>query len=134
MRTPTTDRLMRCYFAERFELVAAADVFDWIASTNARPRGGGPRSGGEMRGSAQDRRRRKAWLLVTYGDGETVACWRCGAPLIFGMLTVDRVVPGVDGGRYVRSNIRPACRSCNCRAGAVLRYARNAAGQEFMDE
>jgi hypothetical protein len=125
-RTPTTDRLMRCYFAEQFVMVAAAEPFDWQQPAR------GPRSGGETRGSASDRRARKRWLLATFGDGETCPCFACGVTLTHITLTVDRIVPGALGGRYVRGNIRPACRRCNCSIGATVR--RVSAGQEFTAE
>jgi hypothetical protein len=72
------------------------------------------RKGGDTRGSAEDRRRRKLYLLNTWGDGFTVPCAFCGAPLMFSTLTVDRFpIPGRLGGRYTRDNIRPACAGCN---------------------
>ena len=36
-------------------------------------------------------------------------------------LTVDRIVPGCQGGRYVRTNIRPACGPCNSETGGRTR-------------
>ena len=82
------------------------------------------RSGGDARGSAADRRRRKIYLLSTYesihGPG-TAQCYRCPKVLTFETLTVDRIVPGVKGGTYRRSNIRPACSFCNSSTGASLR-------------
>jgi hypothetical protein len=72
------------------------------------------------RGSAEDRRRRKRWLLDTFGDGETAPCYRCAALLTFWTITVDRIIPGVLGGRYVRGNIRPACAPCNSETGGAL--------------
>lgn len=35
-------------------------------------------------------------------------------------LTIDRIVPGCMGGRYVRNNIRPACGPCNSETGGAL--------------
>lgn len=72
------------------------------------------------RGNAETRRRRKRWLLAEFGDGVTVACSHCPAVLTFETLTVDRVTPGVDGGRYERANIRPSCLPCAGRQGARL--------------
>jgi hypothetical protein len=122
MLSPVTDRLLASYFDGTLTvglMVTVGDGFDWHASTIGRPRGGG-RSGGETRGNAYNRRRRKAWLLATFGDGETCPCFACGVLLDVRTLTVDRIVPGVRGGRYVRGNIRPACRACNCAGGAAL--------------
>jgi hypothetical protein len=35
-------------------------------------------------------------------------------------ITVDRIVPGRDGGTYRRNNIRPACGPCNSETGGAL--------------
>lgn len=69
------------------------------------------------RGSAEDRRRRRAWLLRTFGDGQTCPCVACGAVLTDATVTVDRIVPGSKGGRYTRDNIQPMCMGCNRRRG-----------------
>ena len=36
-------------------------------------------------------------------------------------LTVDRIIPGCQGGTYRRTNIRPACGDCNSETGGGLR-------------
>jgi hypothetical protein len=72
------------------------------------------RKGGDDRGSAGDRRRRKQFLLDTWGDGTTTRCEFCRTLLTFQTVTVDRFpIPGRLGGRYTRDNIRPACGACN---------------------
>lgn len=78
---------------------------------------------GNARGSARQRRERKAWLLAAFGDGATAPCaFGCGAVLTLDTVTVDRFpVPGCQGGTYRRDNIRPACGPCNSRHGAPLR-------------
>lgn len=68
------------------------------------------RPGGEKRGNSTDRRRRKLWMLMTWGDGLKCPCVHCGAILDFGTVESDRIVPG---GSYCRNNIQPACRLCN---------------------
>jgi 5-methylcytosine-specific restriction endonuclease McrA len=73
------------------------------------------------RGSAKNRRDRKHWLLDTFGDGTWADCFHCGIVLDFGTLTVDRIVPGILGGKYTRNNIRPACMTCNSLDGTSLR-------------
>lgn len=83
---------------------------------------------GNERGSAEGRRRRKQWLLDTFGDGTTVMCHlelsdRCEMDLTFETLTVERIVPGCQGGRYVRGNIVPACRPCQDHQGGKLRWS-----------
>lgn len=78
------------------------------------------------RGSAESRRARKRWLLSAEagfgGDGEKVPCaMGCGEVLTFETLTIDRhPVAGIDGGRYTRDNIRPACARENYSAGGRL--------------
>lgn len=81
------------------------------------------------RGSAESRRRRKLWLIETYGWPDLVdpyaglvLCWRCDVPLTFEDITVDRwPVAGCDGGRYVQGNIRPCCWICNVEDGCRRR-------------
>ena len=76
------------------------------------------------RGSAANRRARKAWLVETWGDGFTVVCAfeGCAAVLTEATVTVDRwPVPGCQGGTYARDNIRPACDRCNYIKGGAVR-------------
>lgn len=73
------------------------------------------------RGSAEDRRRRRQWLLDTFGDGTTCRCSTCPTVLDFDSITVDRhPVAGVDGGTYRRGNIRPQCGPCASRQGGKM--------------
>jgi hypothetical protein len=73
------------------------------------------------RGSSYSRRRRRQWLLDTFGDGTKAKCYRCDVELTDGTITVDRIIPGCQGGRYVRGNIRPACLHCNSETGGAVR-------------
>jgi hypothetical protein len=83
---------------------------------------------GNDRGSAEDRRRRKAWLLATFHDPVlgAVPCLAelhhpdCPGTVDADTVTVGRIVPGVDGGRYRRDNIRPEFGLCNSLHGATL--------------
>lgn len=81
-------------------------------------------SNSNARGNSVDRARRRAYLVRAYesnrGPG-TCRCYRCGKVLTEQTVTVDRITPGVRGGRYVRSNIRPACARCNSETGARVR-------------
>lgn len=104
-------------------------------------------SNGNDRGSAEARKRRRAWLVETYradmdvsdfeisthpwqrphlvqvpyGSGQPACrCYRCGTLLSVDTVTVDRIVPGCEGGTYRRNNIRPACGSCNSSTGQKL--------------
>lgn len=94
-------------------------------------------SNGNERGSAEQRRRRKAWLVETYranqdmgvfgpckpGWGEPACrCYRCGVLLTVADVTVDRIVPGCLGGTYRRDNIRPACGDCNSETGGAMAH------------
>jgi len=69
------------------------------------------------RGNTADRRIRRDWLFnnftADFGGGDYVRCYRCGTLLTKSTMTVDRIVPGKLGGKYVRENIRPACGACN---------------------
>jgi len=100
-----------------------------------------------VRGNNRDRQRRREWLVETYranvdlialtglngqpaagtvrvdvGMGEPACrCYRCGVLLTVDTVTVDRIVPGCQGGTYRRNNIRPACGLCNSETGATTR-------------
>jgi len=109
-------------------------------SQASRPSSRRSTSNGNASGSSYARAARRRWLVDTFGwrlpDGTgLVLCWSCGVPLLEHHdpeapgqhVTVDRIVPGCEGGRYVRGNIRPACWICNTsdggRLGAALRLA-----------
>lgn len=86
---------------------------------------------GNARGSAEDRRRRKAWLIATFGNESGVApCMaeahhaECPGSVTFETVSVDRIRMGVDGGTYRRDNIRPAALCCNSYHGANQQRAR----------
>ena len=84
-------------------------------------------SNSNSRGSAKQRRARKQWLLDQYGDGKYAPCAMekhaasCPGRVDFDSLTVDRwPISGVDGGRYIRDNIRPAYGPCNYADGGKV--------------
>lgn len=106
-------------------------------------------SNGNDRGSSYDRRKRRAFLVECYASNipGLTRCYRCGLPLFnpddsatgglpyyppefiitYGTqvwsakpLTVDRIIPGCQGGTYRRNNIRPACGDCNSETGGAL--------------
>lgn len=117
--------------------------------TGGAPKGPPTRRGttnGNVRGGADDRRRRREWLIRTFrsdrdvivvqlhhgplvvpvlagtpGSEPTCRCYRCGALLTADTVTVDRIRPGCQGGTYARTNIRPACGPCNSSTGATVR-------------
>lgn len=72
-------------------------------------------------GSAKNRRAQKCWLLARFGDGVSCPCFSCGRALLFSTMGRDRIVPGLLGGRYIRTNLRPSCGDCNRRAGNLVR-------------
>lgn len=78
-------------------------------------------SNSNTRGSSATRARRRLWLVAAWGDGETAPCFFCGTSLTVHTVTTDRIVPGIQEGRYVRGNIRPACLSCNSTDGNKIR-------------
>lgn len=101
---------------------------------------------GNDRGSNEDRRRRREWLVRTYradmdvmvielrpgvrvvldvlpgteGALPACRCYRCGQLLSVETVTVDRIIPGCQGGTYVRTNIRPSCQPCASHTGGTL--------------
>lgn len=89
-------------------------------TTPARDRG--HRNSNE-RGSAANRRSRKQFLLNKFGDGIWAKCWECGTLLTIHTIFVDRIKPAHQGGTYRRDNIRPHCRKCSCRQGALMKQA-----------
>lgn len=75
---------------------------------------GSSRAGGDLRGNSAQRRARKGYLLIFWGNGETCPCiYGCGRMLSFATVEADRIIPGSLGGSYRRENVIPACRSCN---------------------
>jgi hypothetical protein len=94
----------------------------------------------DLRGSNDQRRRRREWLVATFrADADVIIlfgaevatlhgmgtpacrCYRCGKLLTVDTVTVDRIIPGAHGGTYRRNNIRPACGRCNSSTGATIR-------------
>jgi len=73
-----------------------------------------PRNGGDKRGKAKDRRRRKERMLWVHGDGTTAPCVHCSKGLTFETIEADRIIPG---GSYRFDNVQPSCRDCNIARG-----------------
>lgn len=98
-----------------------ADGKTWPRSTTRRGA-----SNTNDRGNSAQRRARKTWLLEKFGDGETCPCYRCRRRLSRSMVEADRIRPGVLGGTYHRSNLRPVCEECNKITGnAVAKMLRD---------
>lgn len=87
------------------------------------------------RGSSYERRRRKCYLLATFGDGISVTCYRCPRVLLYSTVESDRIIPGVLKGRYTRDNIRPCCGDCNRETGNAVRdlLAKGYAPEELIE-
>lgn len=84
-------------------------------------------SNSNSRGSSKDRAARRAFLMTKFADRDGVTrCHFCGMPLqndnpkAADYITVDRIIPGAQGGRYVRDNIRPADMKCNSEDGGKI--------------
>lgn len=96
---------------------------------------------GNVRGNNEARRRRREWLVETYRADQDAApnltlphyagvpigrgvpacrCYRCGTLLTVDTVTVDRIIPGCQGGTYRRNNIRPSCQPCASATGGAL--------------
>lgn len=77
------------------------------------------------RGGSDERRRRKQFLLVEFGNGTEAPCQlkvsdRCLGMVTMDTISVDRIVPKASGGTYRRDNIRPACGPCQSRQGGLI--------------
>ncbi len=68
------------------------------------------RAGGEKRGNSTDRKRRKIWMLLSFGDGKFTLCVHCTKELDYDSVEADRIVPG---GSYRHENVQPSCSPCN---------------------
>jgi hypothetical protein len=86
-------------------------------------------SNSTVRGSAEARTRRHAWIVETFSVGGVLLCQRpgCEVPLLEDgpqgeRFEVDRwPMTGRQGGGYVRGNIRPICQPCNLELGNAER-------------
>lgn len=82
------------------------------------------------RGSALQRRARRAWLVARHAVAGVVVCALCGVPMRADedprhpeAFVVGRIVPGCRGGTYRRSNIRIECQPCSSGVGGAQRAA-----------
>jgi hypothetical protein len=108
-----------------------------------RPKARRGTSNSNKRGGSEQRRRRREWLVETYradvdliwdtvrvvdqittkvGAGMAACrCYHCGRLLTVDTVSVDRIIPGCQGGTYRRNNIRPVCEKHNSQLGGGLR-------------
>lgn len=98
------------------------------------------RPGGEKRGNSTDRKRRREYLLAEFDPDlgpDQARCHlfglsdRCLVTVDATSLTVDRIEPG---GSYCRDNIRPACKPCQNKQGALITRERREQWQRLMEE
>lgn len=77
----------------------------------------------DERGNTKQRAQRRAWILEVWASDVKgfVRCYRCGIKLTESTMTIDRIVPGCQGGKYEKGNIRPCCSPCNSLTGATTR-------------
>jgi hypothetical protein len=85
------------------------------------------RQGGDDRGSSAQRRRNREVMLEQFGDGEKCPCVNCGVMLSMDTVSLDRIIPGSDGGRYRQANLIPMDYDCN-------RERSNSSFEEMMNE
>jgi hypothetical protein len=71
------------------------------------------RQGGDDRPGSRRRKVLKQNMLDEFGDGTTCACLNCGARLDISTVSMDRLIPGSDNGRYTRDNLIPMDYDCN---------------------
>ena len=71
------------------------------------------RQGGDDRPSYKDRQTIAANLVKESGDGKTCPCTWCGRTLEPSTVSLDRLVPGSQGGPYKDWNLTPSCYGCN---------------------
>jgi hypothetical protein len=71
------------------------------------------RHGGDDRPGSQRRKQLRQGMLDEYGDGTTCPCVNCGRTLDITTVSMDRIIPGADNGRYVPANLIPMDYDCN---------------------
>lgn len=72
------------------------------------------RAGGDDRPSSKQRKASRAALAKEFGNGDQCPCVACGRNVgVDSTMSLDRIIPGSDGGSYARSNLVPNCYDCN---------------------
>jgi len=72
------------------------------------------RAGGDDRPNSKQRAASRQALANEFGDGTKCPCVACGRNVgVDSTMSLDRIVPGSDGGSYARSNLVPNCYDCN---------------------
>jgi hypothetical protein len=71
------------------------------------------RAGGDDRPNSRQRAASREALLKEFGDGSKAPCVCCGRNVTKDTMSLDRIVPGSDGGSYARKNLVPMDYDCN---------------------
>jgi 5-methylcytosine-specific restriction endonuclease McrA len=72
------------------------------------------RQGGDDRPNSRQRAASRQALANEFGDGTQCPCVSCGRNVgVDSTMSLDRIIPGSDGGSYARSNLVPNCYDCN---------------------
>ncbi len=72
------------------------------------------RQGGDDRPNSKQRAASRTALASEFGDGNQCPCVACGRNVgTDSTMSLDRIIPGSDGGRYNRPNLVPNCYDCN---------------------
>lgn len=97
------------YAANRDDAIARS--LEWGRANPHKRRDYGQRRRARMRGSTVARFSQESLLdrMAYFGN----KCYMCGGPFEH----IDHVKPLSKGGPHMLSNLRPACRSCNCSKG-----------------
>jgi hypothetical protein len=90
------------------------------------------RAGGDDRPGPTVRARYQQQMMTEFGDGEHAPCIYCGRTLEPDTATLERLVPGREGGLYVMPNLAPACYDCNNWRGNADYHETMAASKEWL--
>jgi hypothetical protein len=90
------------------------------------------RAGGDDRPGSKTRVRLQNQLVAEYGDGKHAPCIYCGRTLEPATSTLERLVPGKEGGKYVMPNLAPACYDCNNWRGNADYHETMASAKEWL--
>jgi hypothetical protein len=71
------------------------------------------RAGGDDRPGSKQRKANRQALLNDFGDGTKAPCVCCGRNVTASTMSLDRIVPGSDGGTYKQGNLVPMDYDCN---------------------
>jgi hypothetical protein len=85
------------------------------------------RAGGDDRPGSKQRKANRQALLKEFGNGKRAPCVCCGRNVTESTMSLDRIIPGSDGGTYRQGNLVPMDYDCN-------RVRSNVPFEEMMGE